>query len=263
LGLASLINRVVVKVNAGQTLVDVSGVTLYYLMQEMIQDNFAPYNVGKNLATIAAGLVLDFFIPISLNTRDEYGLVMLQSDATLVNMSITWGADTDVSATGVVASAVATPAMVVFEAPSNAEDMPMLDTIHQWLEEQITLTGAQTFDHNIARGGTIVGQYYFAPAGWTDCEFRLQQSNIIEKFTPAQHRLRQWLCSGKDPVLASAYTGEDKRIFLDFAGSDGLGQFGTVRDVINTGLLTSIFTRIAIVGSTTLYSLRRQLVPVN
>lgn len=261
LGMASVINRLVLRVNAGQTLIDVSGIALYYLMQEMLQDNYAPYNVGKNAVTIAANQVMDVFVPVALNMRDEYGLIMLQNDATLVNLSITWEQDSVVTSTGVV-TATASPAMVIFESPSDQKDLPMFDTVHQMLEEQITLSSAQTYDHQIARGGILIGQYYVVPAGFTDVEFRLQQSNVIEKMSAAQHRTRYWLTTGKDANLSgTVITGEDKRIFLDWAGSDGLGQFGTTRDVVNTGLLTSIFTRITTAGATTLYSLRRQLLP--
>lgn len=259
-GLASVIKRIRLQINAGQVIFDISGRGYFYLLSQMIQDNYNMAIYTNALAAVtAATFNLDIFIPVALNTRDEIGLIMLQSLQTFATLVIDWEADTTV-ATGATITGTASPELMIFEVPSDKADMPRLNTIHQVLEETVAISAAGDYDHHIPIGATLVGEYYLIPAGYSNCQLRLQSSNVIEDFTPQQHRLFYLLVTSRDLTLAGAYTGFLNRIFLDFAGSDGLGQFGSVRDLINTGALSDIVTRITMVGATTLTAVRRQIV---
>lgn len=261
LGLASCIKKVTVRINAGHAIYDVSGAGYNYLLAEMIQDNYnlATYNDAK--LVVATGTKnLDMFIPISENTRDEIGMIMLQNMQTFATLTIDWEADATV-ATGATITGTASPSLIIAEVPQSPDDMPDLSTIHQIVEEQAAIPSTADYDHNILIGATLVGQYYLLPSGFTRAQLRVQQSNVVYDVTPQQHRIWFTLLTSRDVNLSgTAITGSDKRLFWDFAGSDGLGQFGSVRDMINTEALTSIFSRITPVASQTLYSVRRQIV---
>ena len=264
LGMATAIKRVVLKINAGQTIIDCSGVSYFYNLAEYIQDNYNMniYNDARN-AVSTGTKTLDIFIPVAENTRDEIGLLMLQNMQTFVTLTIEWENEITVGgSTATITSGSASPVLMLAEVPVNDADLPNLDVIHQVQEEQAAIAAAGDYDHQISIGGTLVGVYYLLAAGWTRAQLRLQQSNVIADITPAQHRLLFLLNTSRDVTLSGALSGTDKRLHWDLAGSDGMGQFGSIRDYINTLALTSIFTRITAVGATTLYSLRRQLVNV-
>jgi hypothetical protein len=263
LGLASCIKRVVVKINAGHTLIDISGAGYAYLLSNFIQDNFnmAIYSDAKSAVTTGTK-VLDMFLPIALNTRDEIGLLMLQNMQTFATLTIDWEADATV-ATGATITGTATPVLMLAEVPTNPADLPAFDTIHQIQEEQAAVAAAGDFDHRIAIGATLAGMYYLLPVGYTRAQLRLQNSNVIADLTPAQHRLLWLLTTSRDVTLSGALSGADKILAWDFAGTDGLGQFGSVRDFVNTLALTDIFSRITAVGASTLYSVRRQILSLN
>lgn len=265
LGTSTVIRNIQLRLNAGYTIFDMSGVSYYNLLSELIQDNYNMNIYNDSRSAVSTGTkTLDVFIPVSLNTRDQVGLLMLQNMQTFAQLNITWENEITVGgSTATITSGTATPMAIICEVPASRADMPNLDTLHQVLEEQKGITGAISDDHQIKIGGTIVGQYYFTGAvAWSNAELRLQQSNIIATMTPAQHRVLFAVLTSRDVTLAGVITGTDKRIFLDFGGSDGLGQFGSIRDYIDTIELTSIFTRITYAGATTLFALTRQILNI-
>lgn len=266
LGNMAAIRNIQVRLNAGYTIFDMSGASYFELLCEVIQDNYNMnvYNDAR-LAVSTGTKVLDVFIPVSLNTRDQIGMLMLQNMQTFGQLSINWETDLTLGgSTATVTSGSATPLAVICEVPSDIKDYPNLDTLHQMLEDQKAIAVSGNDDHQIKIGGTIVGQYYFTGAvAWSNAELRLQQSNILATLSVAQHRVLFALLTSRDINLTGgAITGADKRIFLDFGGSDGLGQFGSIRDYINTIALTSIFTRITYTAATTLYALTRQILNI-
>lgn len=260
-GLASIIKRIQLRVNAGQTIFDMSGVGYAYLLSQFIQDNY-DQTVGTDLqlAVTTGTKNLDIFLPVALNTRDELGLIMLQNMQTIVTLIIEWEADATV-ATGATVTATANPVMWVYEVPSNPNDIPPLDTIHQVLETASTIGGAGDSDYQISIGSTLVGVYHLFTAGFTNAQLRVQQSNVIFDVSAAQHAMLYKLVTSRSINLTgTAITGSNNRIMWDLGGTDGLGQFGSVRDYIDTQALTSIFTRITAVGSGSLITQQRQLV---
>jgi hypothetical protein len=262
LGLASVIRRVTLRVNAGHTLFDVSGAGYHYLLANQIQDNYQFNSYTDALSAVTTGTkVLDMFIPVSLQTRDQIGMFMLQNLGTFVTLTVDWEADATV-ATGATITGTASPVFMLAEVPTVREDQPNFDTIHQVVEEQQAISSSADVDHQIQIGSTLTGVYYLIPAGFTNYQLRLQDTNIVEDLNVAQYRMRHMLSMNRDSTVAGALSGTDKRILLDFGGTDGLGQFGSRRDFINTRELTKLVTRISPVGATTLYAVRRQLLKV-
>lgn len=264
LGCAAAIKRIIIKTNSGHNLVDISGAGYHYLLAEFLQDNynFQSYTDGR-LAVTTGTKTLDMFLPIALNSRDEIGLIMLQNMQTVVSMEIQWETDTNLATGMTVSAATASPNLLVFEVPSDKEALPNFDTVQQFIEETVVISAASQQNHQIAIGATYFGIYYLIPAGWTAAQLILQQTNVVYDLTPAQHRIWFMLLTSRDVnMTGTAITGSDKRLFWDLAGSDGLGQFGTVRDTINSEALTSFFSRITYVGATNALALRRQVVRV-
>lgn len=264
LGMASIIRRVTARVNAGQVIYDTSGAGYHYLVREMQNDNGGMCAYGNaHAAVTATTFTLDMYIPIAKDIRDQMGLISLQNQGTLVNLQIDWETDTTV-ANGATVTGTVTPTLVLFELPVDNKAWPTFDTLHQCIEEQPTIPSAAEYDHQIQIGGTLLGQYYLFTPGWTRAELIVQQSNYIYPVTPAIHQVEyDLLTNGRSVTLSGALSGVDKRQFLDFCGSDGLGQFGSLRDIIDTGKLSSIFNRITPVGSGVLYAVRRQIVSLD
>jgi len=260
LGMASIIRRVTVRVNAGQVVFDVSGAGYHYLLRDMLDANGGRLGwTNARAAVTATTFILDMWIPISKDIRDQMGLISLQNQATLLNLAVDWETDA-VVATGATVTGTATPTLVLFEVPTDPKAWPTFDTLHQVIEEQAAIPSTADYDHNIAIGGTIIGQYYLFSPGWTRAELRVQQSNIIYPMTPISHQAWFDMLTERDVTLSGALSGVDKRQFLDFEGTDGLGQFGSLRDVIDTTQLSSFFNRITPVGAGTLFAVRRQIV---
>lgn len=261
-GIASVIKRIQLKINAGQTIFDISGAGYFYLLDEMMQDNYLLPSYSDARSAVTTGTKnLDIFLPVALNTRDEIGLIMLQNMQTFATLMIDWEADATV-ATGATITGTASPLFITFEVPSSPKDYPNLSTIHQVQEEQIAISAAGDFDHHIPIGATLVGQYYLFATAWTNAQLRLQNSNVVADITPEQHRILFQLTTSRDPLLSGAITGSNKRLFWDFSGTDGLGQFGSVRDWVNTGALTDIMTRLTASAAGTLYAVRRQILNI-
>lgn len=264
LGAASIINRLSLTVNGGQKLFDMSGAGYHYIVRDAIgeQASHLSWTTARSAVT-ATTFDLSMIIPVAMNIRDEVGLFMLQNEGTLATLQLLWEADATV-ATGATVTATATPYLGVFEVPSDPKNWPAFDSIHQIIEEQPTISGAGQFTHNIPRGGTLLGMGYLIPSTtYTLAELVLQQSNIIESMSPNAQQLRfDHFAMGRDFTLAGAITGINHRVIWDWAGSDGLGQFGTFRDVIDTQALTSLFTRLTVGGASACLAVRRQLLPL-
>jgi hypothetical protein len=265
LGLASIVRRIKVSVNSGHDLVDISGAGFHYLVRESIGDNrdhLSWVSARAAVTTVSAGTKISCIIPISMNMREELGLVMLQNEATLVTMEVDYEADATV-ATGATVVVTQKTSLGVFELPNQRESWPQFNTLHQLLEEQQTIAATGSFDHIVPRGATLAGLYYLCPA-YTNAQLLMQQSNNVEVLDSDIARLRFDLTHGRnlDFSLAGS-TVTNRRVIFDFAGSDEFGQIGTIRDFVDTNRLTDIRTRFTFSATGTLFAVRRQLLRIS
>jgi len=261
-GFSSIINRITLRVNAGHAIYDTSGAGYHWLVRDMLEthlQDFGSYTDGRTAVTATTGR-LDFFIPVAMNMRDETGLLMLQNEQTLVTLAITFEADATV-ATGATVVATASPVMCFFEVPNKEEDLPNLRVVHQIIEDQTAIAATGQFVHNPPRDAVITALYYLTPT-WTQVQTIIQQSNTVEDWTPNSHAMRYMLTTGRSAVLAGAIAGNDRRYMLDLAGTDGLGEFWTMRDVLDTGRLTNFFNRFTFSATGTMLAVRRQVFPL-
>jgi hypothetical protein len=266
-GIPTVLRRIRLSLNNGIDIFNVSGLGYQYLVREQI-DNYADASPQASRAVVtAATFNLDFIIPIMMNNRDPIGLIMLQNEQTLATLVLDWEADSNVILTGGgTYTATAVPVLAVFEVPVRQEDWPPLNVVHSIIEDQQAIPGAGDFTYNWPRGNTYLGVYHLiTPVAtvYTQARLRTQQSIFLEDIAPADMRaiFNNTTNQGRDMLLAgTALTGAGNRIFWDLMGTDGLGSYGTVRDVINSAALTDLASIITASASGTLFSVRRQLI---
>lgn len=263
LGLASIIRRIRLYANAGQMIFDISGASYFYLLARALNLSLDPLSYNEGMLAVTTGTkTLNIILPVSFNTRDNVGLLMLQNKQTQVTLEIEFESDTTV-ATGATVTATAQVGFKIFEVPANPASQPPLDMITQTLEDVINAPSATQMDYQVPIGSILTGLYGLCPAGWTTFDFIAQNSNFVESYTPELHRLRFNDAFNTDLNLAgTALTGINKRVFMDRSSTDGLGQFMTRRDPINTRQFTDLKARLVTAGSGNIYWLRRTLVPL-
>jgi hypothetical protein len=265
LGVASVINRVQLTLNTGVDLVSMSGAGYAYLLSDMLYDNRrrGVYNELRSAVT-AASFVGDIIVPAAINDKDELGLIMLQFDSLSATLNVTFEADA-VVATGATVTATVTPSLWLFEPPSDPADLPVLNVVQRVIETSNIIAAGGSVEYEVARGGTLLGVYGLVyGTTWSTSQLILQGSNIIENHTNASMRAKYDWLTGQNIVLVGALAGggSANRIFYDFAGSDGLGTYGTQRDVLNTRLITDLKIRNTYASAGNYLSMVKEILPL-
>jgi hypothetical protein len=263
LGLASVIRRVRVITNTGLDLVNISGPGYHYLLRDMVFGTHDPVPQSNARNAVATGSFnLDMVIPIALNVRDPVGLVLLQNKDFTVTLVVEWETDTTV-ATGATVTATCVPVVYLFEVPPRPEDRPDISVAHVIYEDSTAIPAAGDFEYRWQRTNVYLGVYHLLTGTtYSRARLRVQEGIFLEEHTPDTMRQRFASLTGRDMNLSGALTGYSQRIFWDFLGSDGLGVFGSVRDVIDGSRLTDLTSVITAAGSGTLITIRRMLVPL-
>ena len=259
LGFASIISRVRLTLNSGIDIYNVSGAGYHYLLREALESEYTDISGQSNArsAVTAAATNLDMLIPVAINMRDPLGLILLQNEQTLLTLNIDWTADATV-ATGATVTCTAIPYIELFTVPVDPQDFPPINIIHQTLEDQQAITGAQDWVYNWPRGNTYLQVMHGIGIGAAGTDL----------FNKAQIRVNQsdYLQSTDIPYLDLEFRRFRGRprpaggIFFDLLASSGLGNYGLTRDVFNSALVTDLASVITTTGSTTAYNVRRQLV---
>ena len=262
LGAASIINRVRLRANNAITIFDVSGPGYHYLLRDALEfEGYDPLShTTARSAVSATTFVLDMVIPVAVNLRDPIGLILLQNEQTLLTLEVVCEADGTV-ATGASVTATVTPYMEVFTVPPDPQDWPPLDLVHQILEETQSVTGSADVTYQWPRGNTYLQVIHgagIAQSGtdqWTAAKLRVNQSDYLENLTTGLADLNYTFTHGRARLKG--------QIYWDFMGSSGLGNYNLTRDLINSALVTDLATVITPSSLSTLYTIRRQLVPLN
>lgn len=262
LGMASVVRRVRLTANSGQDLINMSGGGYHYLARDFnnLGRNPVPTTNARSAVT-ATTFDVSMLLEQQINQRDPLGMIMLQNRQTVLTLSIDFEADATV-ATGATVTATATPYLEVFSVPQKPEDYPPFNMIYQFLEDTQSVTGAQDYIYTWQRGGTYIGIHHGAGIGasptdsWTRYRMRTNQSNYIYDVNPLffNHEFAT--------NHAGGLTRNVGHIPVDLAGSSGLEMFGKARDFINSIQLTNLESVITTTGALTLYTVRRQLIPL-
>jgi hypothetical protein len=261
LGYAAVINRVRLTLNSGIDIFNVSGAGYNYLLRNVLESEYVDI-AGQSNATsaVAAGAFnLDMFIPIAINMRDPLGLILLQNEQTLLTLNIDWAADTNVVLTGgATVAATAVPYIELFTVPVDPQDFPPINIIHQILEDQQAISGAQDWVYNWPRGNTYlqvlhgVGIGAAGSDGFTKAQIRVNQSDYLQSTDVPFLDLEFRRIRGRVRPAGG--------IFFDLLGTSGLGNYGLTRDVFNSSLVTDLASVITTTGAFTAFDVRRQLV---
>jgi hypothetical protein len=194
-----------------------------------------------------------------LNMSDPVGLIMLQNEQLQVLLSVEWEADATVG-TGATVTGTATPVIEFFTVPPDKADHPPLNVIHQIIEDQISIAATGDYIYNLPRGNTYLqlllgyGINASAADNWTRAILRVNQSDIIEDWSVGVANAMDGYHSG--------YTRGLGEIPFDFLATDGLGNYGSARDAINSALLTDFQLVLTASATGTLYVVRRMLMPL-
>lgn len=263
LGMAGLIESVRVNVNSGQDLYNVSGVGYSHLLDYGIDSQYfqamgATYNQGKS-AVSAATFRLDMWIPLAYNILDPRGLFNLQSETSTVQIFVTVASDATMASGGATVTATVTPYLYYFSIPTpNFEPLPV---VHQIVEDQVTIAAAGDYDYQPLRGQIYLQVWHGATIDQTP-------TDDFNRFRVIVGSNDYWKDFGT-PALDTEFhrlTGQNRPagvILQDYAGSSGLGTFGSDRDFFDTWGVTSYIHRITFTGAATLRTIRRQFVRVD
>lgn len=259
LGFASIINRVRLTLNSGIDIFNVSGAGYNYLLREVVESEYVDISSQNNArsAVTAAAFNLDMLIPVAINMRDPLGLILLQNEQTLLTLNIDWTADTPV-ATGATVTATAIPYIELFTVPVDPADFPPINIIHQTLEDQQAISGAQDWVYNWPRGNTYlqvlhgVGIGAAGADGFSKAQIRVNQSDYLQSTDIPYLDLEFRRLRGRARPAGG--------VFFDLLGTSGLGNYGLTRDVFNSSLVTDLASVITTSGAYTAYNVRRQLV---
>lgn len=259
LGNASIINRVRLTLNSGIDIFNVSGAGYNYLLREVLESEYVDISGQNNArsAVTAAAFNLDMFLPIAINMRDPLGLILLQNEQTLLTLNIDWNADANV-ATGATVTATAVPYIELFTVPVDPQDFPPINIIHQILEDQQAISGAQDWVYNWPRGNTYlqvlhgVGIGAAGADGFSKAQIRVNQSDYLQSTDIPFLDLEFRRIRGRARPAGG--------LFFDLLGTSGIGNYGLTRDVFNSSLVTDLASVITTSGAYTAYNVRRQLV---
>lgn len=258
LGRASIVRRVRLTANSGVDTFNVSGAGYHYLLREYVDLERDAVPQSNALTAVGTGAFnLDMVIPVGVNKRDAVGLLMLQSERTLMTLQVDFEADATV-ATGATVSATVTPYLELFTVPADQANWPPLSVVHQILEDQQSVPAAGTFTYHWPRGHVYLQLLHGLGIGipgsdlFTRVNVRVNQADFIQATDVVYLDIERAFSAGTTRLAGT--------IPIDLMGSSGMGMYDKSRDTINTRLVTDLATVIEATASGTLYSVRRQLV---
>lgn len=261
LGTSSIVNRVRVTANSGIDLFNMSGAGYAYLLQEMLECEYflaQGQNQGRSAITGSGQTAnLDMVVPFAMNSRDPIGMILLQNEQTVLQVSIDFLADASV-ATGATVTCTVTPYLELFTVPVDPADWPPLNLVHQILEETQSVGATGQFTYYWPRGNTYLQVAHALGIGasgadnFSQAQLRVNQSDYLQStdinFLDIEHRFLR----GRARPAGG--------LFFDLMGTSGLGDYGSTRDFFNSAMVTDLATVITASSTGTFYAVRRQLV---
>jgi hypothetical protein len=258
LGMASIINRIRLSVNAGLDLVSISGWGYHYGLREGIDSEYGD-PVGQSNARSAVTATtynLDMVIPIAINLRDPIGLINLQDTGLTMSLFVDWTADATV-ATGATVTGTVTPYLDLFTLPPDPADYPNLRIVQTIVEDQRAIAGAGDYQYDWLLGSQYLQIYHLLGIGAAGAD----------AFSRYQLRLQQnqfpWISDVKGLDIDFRAVRFRARpaglILVDRMATSGLGNYGLLRDMFDSSKITDASSIITATGAGTLYTLRRGL----
>ena len=189
---------------------------------------------------------------------------MLQTNQTLVTLNTTFLADTSV-ATGATVNCTITPYVYWFTVPANQKDWPNLGLAHQILEDQQTISQTSGLYTYYWQRGNVYLQtmhgYGMGSSGsdlFSHSQLRVNQSDYIYDSDTPEYTIENNMFT----ILPTGSTRLPGTFGYNLIGTSGFGAFDNSRDTIDSSQLTDLATVMTVTNSGTLYTARRQLVPI-
>lgn len=260
-GKARLITRVRLMANAGINICDFSGEGYHFLIRDFTEHYVDPVPQSDGRSAVASGAFdLSMYIPIAVNRRDPLGLINLQNPDTQLRLELEIGALTRIANDLTALSLTCTPYLGMFKMPLAKEDRPKFDFVQTWQEDQQSVTNGVEAVYNWLRGNTYLSVVHgctlaaSAADSWSAAGLRVNQNDYLRptSLPPAFYTREFSKTRGRTRVAGV--------IPFDLIGLSGLGNYGSLRDLLNTANLTDVQSVITPTATTTLYSMKRQLV---
>lgn len=258
LGFSSIVRRVRLIANSGIAIIDVSGPGYAYLLQDQFELglNFTQ-NDGKT-AISATTYDISMFFPISINSRDPIGLIMLQNEQTSLRLEVEFEANANI-ATGISTHTnTVQPLLEIFTVPVDPKNWPSFDFLHVMQEEQTTVSASGEYQYIWPRGNTYVSLFHgygidTSPTDeFTQYRLRVNQSDYLYDWnSKAIEQNWERYHSSARPLGV---------IPVDFIGYSGMGNYGSARDLFDSAQVTDIASVITASSARTLYTMKRQLI---
>lgn len=213
-----------------------------------------------------------YYLPIAWGTGGKAGLQLLQDDAVKYYLELTWGDLTDLyastSGTPALSNVSVTPVVETFSTPRNPNNRPDLSYSKVLLEESQpfdTGTGVCTFKmvtgnmvtqliHELSNGSTAKP---LDPSEVTLMRMDYAQTQVPYSINSDVQLLRQAFLYGRN-LPQGVYTWE-------LSEALGMKELPTMRDVIDTLMLTNLQSEITVSGvtlsSSKLRTIKEWLVP--
>lgn len=260
------INNVTVDLNNGWAPVQLTGTGLYLwnlinaanpaMLANSTTDIRRP--VYQPLVSSSGGTAntvkLLFEIPLMLNERDPIGLIMLQNQETLVNLTIDLGDESDLAPaaagyTFATSSIVLTPMVETFSIPLDKNYYPDLSILKLCNMKTQTIPGAGQVNLDLPCGNMYRKLLFFiqdATGGEADADI---SGNLELIFNQSDVVMSQ------KPSLLAAINAKEYGVTLpagvyafDFS-NQGIPNLGTARDYIDTERLTDFQFRFTAAGA--------------
>jgi hypothetical protein len=199
-------------------------------------------------------------IPLMVSAIDPRGLINLQTEKTVMTVTVEFEADANI-ATGITThTCTVTPFLELFTLPREDADKPAFNVVQAIMAESKAVSGAGDVEYAWPVGAAYLAMYHglgFAVSGsdgWSKAILRELQTDRLYEYTPISADLEFTRWHGRARLAGV--------IPIDLAGSDGLGMYGGDRDLLFSQQVSDLKTIITATGAGTLHSMRRQLVSV-
>jgi len=260
-GKARQVKRVRLLANAGINVCDFSGEGYHYLLRDFVEALNDPVSFAGGRSAVATGVDnLSMYIPIAINSRDPIGLLNLQNPDTQLRLEVELGGNGWLCTSGITAvTVVVTPYLGMYRMPLAKEDRPKFDFVHTMQEDQSALTSGAEFTYNWLRGNTYLSVVHgitlasTAADSFTTAALRVNQNDYLRPALPPAYFDGEF----------TQYRGRARVkgvVPFDLISLSGLGDYSSLRDVLNTANLTDIQSVILPSASVAMYSMKRQLV---
>ena len=224
----------------------------------MCMEKSAYFDCPSTFKASSTGESNEFFftiqLPVTLNQRDPVGLILLQSDTTVVDLRVDVGNPADMfpAASGFtfeIENVEITPMLETFSIPQNASAMPDLSVLKLAQDRVDTITSAGQQEIKLATGTIYrkLALYVTDENGKPSNDLLTGNIDLVFNTADCNYSLTPDMLRAKNAFDLGHATPDGVYIF-DFS-NQGVPNFGGVRDYIDTAKLSYFICKLATTGA--------------